>query len=104
MIQILRQIRSTLGNAWCSVSLDLPVALFEFLSSSSINNPKLKCLWILPLLQTDPPFPRAATNRSWTDAVNFTTDYERNAGRVTAELDYGNARSTNMYRVRFNRK
>ena len=28
------------------------------------------------------------TNRSWTSAVNFTTDYERGVGRVTADLDY----------------
>ena len=38
--------------------------------------------------QTDPLFPTAVTNRSWTSAVNFTTDYERGVGRVTADLDY----------------
>ena len=39
-------------------------------------------------LQTDPRFPTAVTNRSWTAEVNYTTNYEQNAGRVTAELDY----------------
>ena len=38
--------------------------------------------------QTDPRFPTPVTNRSWTTEVNYTTDYERDAGRVTAEFDY----------------